>query len=79
MKNCYKVGGEPPQVWLVKATWSVFNLFAFVAIIGMLCSGCSREQDEVYQDPYAVKVGQQSLEQVEPADKHEGLGCDGAP
>lgn len=39
------------------------------------CAACSREQDELYQDPYAdpdVKVGQQSSEQFEPADKHEG-------
>jgi len=72
MKNCYKVGGEPPHEWLKKATRNTFNLFVIAAIIGTLCSGCSREQDEVYQDPYAVKVGQQSLEQVEPADKHEG-------
>ena len=75
MKKSHKVGGESPQVWLVKATWSIFNLFAFAAIIGVLCSACSREEDEVYQDPYAdpnVKVGQQSSEQVELADKHEG-------
>ena len=76
MKNFHKVGGEPPQEWLEKATWRVFNLFAFTAIIGTLCSGCSREQDEVYHDPYAdptVKVGQQQAsEQIEPADKHEG-------
>lgn len=46
-----------------------------VAIV-VLCASCSREQDEVYQDPYAnpdVKVGQETSEQVEPADKHEGL------
>ncbi|MBP5547068.1 MAG: hypothetical protein J6X59_07340, partial [Bacteroidales bacterium] len=72
MKKSHKVGGEPPQAWLEKATWRVFNLFAFTAIIGTLCSGCSREQDEVYHDQYAdpnVKVGQQASEQIEPADK----------
>ena len=79
MKHCCKVGGETPQEWLVKATWRVFNLFAFAALIGVLCYACSREQDDVYQDPYDVKVGQQSSEQVELADKHEGLGCDGVP
>ena len=44
-------------------------------VIGLLCLACSREQDELCQDPYAdpdVKVGQQSSEQFEPADKHEG-------
>ena len=47
----------------------------FAVAICMLCVSCSREQDEVYQDPYAnpdVKVGQETSEQIEPADKHEG-------
>ena len=44
-------------------------------VIGLLCLACSREQDEVYQDPYAdpdVKVGQNAAEHVESADQHEG-------
>lgn len=43
-------------------------------VIGLLCLACSREQDEVYQDPYAdpdVKVGQNAAEHVESADQHE--------
>ena len=46
-----------------------------VLLITNLCSACSRKQDDVYKDPYAdpnVKVGQQSSEQVEPADMHDG-------
>ena len=41
----------------------------------LACTACSREQDELYQDPYAnpnVKVGCQVSESVEPADRHEG-------
>lgn len=46
-----------------------------LVIVGLLCFACSREQDEVYQDPYAdpdVNVGQNAIEHVEPADRHEG-------
>ena len=44
-------------------------------VILLSCAACSREQDEVYQDPYAdpdVKVGQNAAEHVESADQHEG-------
>ena len=44
-------------------------------VILLSCAACSREHDEVYKDPYAdpnVKVGTQSLELIEPADRHEG-------
>ena len=43
--------------------------------IGLLCLACSRDQDEVYQDPYAdpdVKVGQNVAENIELADQHAG-------
>ena len=44
-------------------------------MILLSCAACSRELDQVYQDPYAnpnVKVGQHASEQIEPADKHGG-------
>ena len=48
----------------------------FVAVVaGFLCHACSREQEELYQDPCAdpkVKVGHYSSESIEPADKHGG-------
>ena len=49
--------------------------FLLTVAIVVLCASCSREQDEVYQDPCAdpdVKVGQNAAEHVESADQHEG-------
>ena len=75
MKNCYVRCDNAPQEWLGKVALGIVFQIAFVIAIGLLCASCSREEDEVYQDPYAnpdVKVGQEASEQVEPADKYEG-------
>ena len=71
MQYCTGMCGDTPLKWLVKVTMGS----AYSFLIALLCIACSREQEEVYQDPYAdpnVKVGQQASEQIEPADKHEG-------
>ena len=75
MRDCYVKCGDAPQEWLGKVTLGIVSQVFFVVAIVLLCASCSREQDAVYQDPYAnpdVKVGQETSEQVEPADKHEG-------
>ena len=62
MRNCNKdraCGDAMPQKWLAKVTMGS----AYSFLIALLCVACSREQEEIYQDPYAdpnVKVGQKA-------------------
>ena len=60
-----------PQKWLAKVTMGS----AYSFLMALLCVACSREQEEVYQDPYAdpnVTVGKNASEQIESADQHDG-------
>ena len=75
MKYCMKKNAGTTQGCLRKVAVRGCHTILFVVAIGMMSPSCSREQDEVYQDPYAdpdVKVGQEASEQVETADRHEG-------
>ena len=59
-----------------KINFTSMPIYRIVAgLILLSCLACSREQNEVYQDPYAdpdVKVGQNAAEHVESEDQHEG-------
>ena len=74
MRNCNKdrtCGDAMPQKWLAKVTMG--STYSF--LIALLCVACSREQEEIYQDPYAdpnVTVGSNASEQIESADQHDG-------
>ena len=74
MRNCNKdraCGDATPQKWLAKVTMGS----AYSFLMALLCVACSREQEEVYQDPYAdpnVTVGKDASEQIESADQHDG-------
>ena len=74
MRNCNKertCGDITPQKWLAKVTMGS----AYSFLIALLCVACSREQEEIYQDPYAdpnVTVGSNASEQIESADQHDG-------
>ena len=75
MKYCMKKSADTTQGCLRKVTVRGCHAILFVVAIGLMSASCSREQDEVYQDPYAnpdVKVGQETSEQIETADRHEG-------
>lgn len=60
---------------LVKVSKGSVYPILFALVAGMLCVAHSREQDEVYQDPYAdpnEKIGQHVSKKVEPAEQHGG-------
>ena len=48
MRNCYVKCGYALQAWRGKVALGVISQIAFVVVIGVLCTSCSREQDEVY-------------------------------
>ena len=74
MRNCNKertCGDITPQKWLTKVAMGC----AYSMLLALLCVACSREQEEIYQDPYAdpnVTVGANASEQIESADQHDG-------
>lgn len=70
MRNNANKSGDTPQKWLAKVVMSSAYLF----LIALLCVACSREQEEVYQDPadQNVTVGSNASERIESADQHDG-------